>query len=224
MFCECYRQPLTDAASRGDVLPKELTAHLDACHLCASAFAAERALFAAIDRSLLAVANSEVPASLLASVRTRRSEVVPRKIELKSWIFAATAAAAILLLTAITVVHRQVSTSGHDVPGISGANNAETRPAVEMKSNPVLPQQMPRKRVRPERGTSTGASLLAKDVLVPSDERLALVRLAAQLRAQPGLAKAYAGAASAIQKEDIQIPPIEIDELNLKPIAEGEHE
>ena len=79
MFCESYRQPLSDAICGGEALPRELAAHLGACNDCAAAFASERALFAAIDRSLHAAANSEAPPSLVPRVRAQL-ESTPTRI------------------------------------------------------------------------------------------------------------------------------------------------
>lgn len=221
MFCESYRQPLNNAACSGEALAPELAAHLGACGECASAFASEQALFAAIERSLGVVANAEAPPSLLPGVRVRLSEVTPGGFFTSSWIYAYAVVAAILILTATALVHRTVWPPAHEVSRSAGATNTELKPVFETKSNPELAPRMTLRRVLSRKDPGPGNMLLAREVLVPGDERSGLARLAAQLRARPELAIAYANLAPTNREDELQIPPIEIDELKVEPIAEG---
>jgi hypothetical protein len=103
MFCESYRQSLTDAAASGEALPLELAAHLAICKACAFAFAVEQATFTSIDHSLHVAANADVPASLVPRVRGKISEgpVAPEHF---SWRAIFVPATAVLLLFAAVLV------------------------------------------------------------------------------------------------------------------------
>lgn len=100
MFCEAYNQPLKNTAANGEVPSPLLQQHLASCESCRDAFAEEQHLFAAIDSSLRAESNSEVPATLVPRVRVAlNNEPVSdfRRLRMPVWGFAgATVAAAVI--------------------------------------------------------------------------------------------------------------------------------
>ena len=78
MFCEAYERELKDKAAGGEPLDGGLRRHLVVCANCAAEWKLEQSLFAAMDLELHQAVNSEVPASLIASVRQRASVNEPQ--------------------------------------------------------------------------------------------------------------------------------------------------
>src|SRR5690349_9741660 len=105
MPCEKYREPLSEAAARGErELPRDVRAHLDSCRECSAGFEEEQQLFAAIDLGVQRIANAEVPISLFPRVRASLDrEVSPRGSFLAYFVFAG---AAICALVVVVGMHR----------------------------------------------------------------------------------------------------------------------
>lgn len=103
MFCESYRQSLTDAAASRKALPREAEEHLAACREYASALAVEQETLRSIDRSLRVAVNADVPASLVPRVREEILEgaAAPGRF---SWRAIFVPATAVLLLSAALLV------------------------------------------------------------------------------------------------------------------------
>jgi len=216
MFCESYRQPLSDAACAGEALPRELAAHLDACNSCASAFASERALFASIDRSLHAAANIEVSPSLVPRVRAQidaRSAKAFWHPPVMAW---ATAGLGLLIFAYLSVrrpaVHDSASKAIVASTTVQTAVTNEPTPLLPRVSAPVRSQRMWRNQV-----LMPGANLRrVAEVLVSADERAEFERYAAIWHARQ-TRKSVAAAASADLGDGIK--PLEIAELQLGQLA-----
>jgi hypothetical protein len=217
MFCESYRQPLTEAACSGDGLPRELAAHLDDCNACASSFATEQELFASIDRSLRAAANAEVPPSLVPRVRAQLASIPLRTFWRLPAIACATGGLALIV---IGFVYSSVR-SAVDSPRSKALVVASTMPfdvAHEPpESSPHVSPPDVRRLERNERASVRAATVGSDpEVLISSEERAEFERYVALLQARP-LEKSVSAAAKA--DLGVEIKPLEIAELELRQLA-----
>ena len=227
MPCQPYKDALIDAAASGAEPQGELRAHLADCTDCRTALEQEQSLFASIDACLQVAANSEVPTSLLPRVRARIDEKsAPRRIWLTNWLVLASAAAIIVAFFAARSVWR---TNVVQEPVKTAANTSESTretllqnrdhvvvpPAV--KDSPSQPQLTIAKN-RQARET-LGSRKAMPEVLVPRDQEVLLAEYAEQWSVHKHpllLAKEF----DATILSPLQVAPIQIDELGVKPLAE----
>jgi hypothetical protein len=218
MLCESYRQPLSDAACSGEALPRELVEHLDDCNDCAFAFACERALFASIDRSLHAAANSEAPPSLVPRVRAQIDATPVRtfwRSPARAW---AAGGLALLVIGFAYLAVRSPAVRHSDsraivvTPTLQTAVTNEPTPLLPRVSAPARSQQMKRNQVLvPE--TNRRRVL---EVLVSADEKAEFERYAAIWQVRH-TRKSVPAAVSADLGDGIK--PLEIAELQLGLLA-----
>ncbi len=223
MPCQHHKDALIEAAAKNVQPQGELRAHVDACAACRAAFEQEKSLFASIDASLHVTANAEVPASLLPRVRTRLDEESAlRHIWGRNWFVLASAAVMVVAFFAAralwrtSITEKPVETAGkangkplqNQGPGVVPAvesNSASRRQPVIAKP-PSDPERMIRARTMPE-------------VLVPRDQEVLLAEYATQWRLHkraPLLAQDFDAAVLA----PLQVAQIQIDELDVKPLAD----
>lgn len=217
MFCEPYRQPLTEAACSGEVLPRELAAHLDGCNACATAYAREQVLFAAIDHALHVAVNSDVPPSLVPGVRAQIQTTTRNSFWRLPSIAIATGGLALLIFGFGYAWVR------HSVGDSSKAIAIVVSPTNQFHVT-NQPEGLPARTSRPE-GTTTqrGQTALrrvnlrsAPEVLVSAAEQVEFEKYVALAQARP-LRRPF----SASVKEDLgpEIKPMEIAELELGKLA-----
>ena len=228
MLCEHYKEALIEAASSGVAPPGDLRAHLDGCAACCAAFEQEQALFASIDGGLRVTANADVPASLLPRVRARlHAEAAPTRTWLTNWLVLASAAAVIAAFFVARVVWRP------DAP-----QNPQTNSTQEDPSGPVIPPaqepaQGPGQSAKdsllpfphfsmstnsPQHGVQSAHNAFP-EVLVPRDQEVLLTEYAEQWRAHKRpllLAQEF----DATTLTPLQVAPIQIEELDVKLLAE----
>src|SRR5215472_4755438 len=133
MPCEHYKDALVEVAASGAAPQGELRAHLDECASCRAGFGGEQTLFAAIDSGIHAVANTEVPLSLLPRIRARVAGAAPLG---SSWfangpLWACAAVAVVALFAARGVVHK----SAENQPP---ASKASSPPSVQAAQLPLV--------------------------------------------------------------------------------------
>jgi hypothetical protein len=228
MLCEHYKEALTEAAASSAALQDDVRVHLDGCAACRAAFEQEQSLFASIDEGLRITSTAEVPASLLPRVRARvDAEAAPNRSLVIKWLALASAAVLVVSFFAARAVWRPVA-----------RQNPQTNYA--RKNSPaavVLPLQEHKQ--TPER-SAKGDSLLFPhgfnsknsgqhgvqsarnafpEVLVPGDQEVLLAEYAGQWRAHKHrlvLAQEF----DATILAPLQVAPIQIDELDVKLLAE----
>jgi hypothetical protein len=228
MLCEHYKEALIEAASSDVPPPGDLRAHLDGCAACRAAFEQEQALFASIDGGLRVTANADVPASLLPRVRARLdAEAAPTRNWLTNWLVLAGAAAVIAAFFVARVVWRT------NVP-----QNPQTTATQKSPSGPVIPPaqelaQAPEPSAKNSSLPFPHSSTLKDsqrhgvqpahnafpDVLVPRDQEVLLTEYAEQWRAHKHpllLAQEF----DATTLTPLQVAPIQIEELDVKLLAE----
>jgi len=218
MFCESYRQPLSDAICGGEALPRELAAHLGACNDCAAAFASERALFAAIDRSLHAAANAEVPPLLVPRVRAQIDAMSVRtfwRLPAMAW---ATGSLALLVIgfaylsVRRPAIHDSASKAIVASPTLQTAVTSEPTRLLPRDAAPVRSQRVSRNQALvPEANHRR-----VPEVLVSADERAEFQRYAVIWRARQSR-NSVPTAVSADLGDGIK--PLEIAELQLGQLA-----
>lgn len=227
MPCEHYKDALIEAAASGAVPSGELRAHLSECASCCADFAEEQSLFAAIDSGLHSAANAEVPPSLIPHVRARLDEsAIARPRWSSSWFALAGAAAVAFVLLLTTIVHH------NNLDGLS-ARSAANRPAAPE----TVPTQTPSLPSPREAGKSRSLSPLASgakstrplrelashgpspEILVPRDQEALLASYAQQWSSR---ARAPLVASDVVDAklELLKVQPIQITNLNVKPLAE----
>jgi hypothetical protein len=228
MPCQHYKDTLIEAAASGTEPLGDLRAHFDACADCRGAFEREQSLFASIDAGLHVTANAEVPAALLPRVRARLDEEsTPRRIWATNWLVLASAAVIVFALFAAravwrtNVVQKPVEIAGNtSVPPQVTPSPKNQSPVVvaPVEKNSSSQRQFAIAKTPPAQETLVSGKTMP-EVLVPRDQEVLLAEYAEQwrLHAHPLL---LAQEFDATVLSPLQVAPIEIDELDVKPLAE----
>ena len=227
MFCEAYNQSLTDAAARGEALSPALQQHLASCESCRAAFAEEQSVFAAIDSGLRAAANPEVPSTLIPRIRVainNEPTLQARRFLLPVWGFAGVLVAAASVLALLYVPSRRppipVEPSRTSPPPIvAPANSLDLSVLNSSGPGGVSPLQHKKPVVLVTSHTSKPEF---PEVLVPDEERAAFARYMAQISSSPVNISAEVMLAPKAPQESVQISPVEIASLKVKPLDEKE--
>ena len=226
MLCEYYKDALIDAAASGVAPCEELRAHLAECLPCREALIHEQSLFAAIDAGLHTAANSEVPPSLFFRFRIALEQETPRK---SGWfsdaLVLATAAGMVLAVFATHTIRR--TRDGRERANIAvkaivrppkPAPSQETmeRPDRLARPSPSTRSLIARTLAAPRRGDTVGT---LPQVLVPREPGALLASYAKQWYGQKH-APLLAGEEASAPLEPLEVSPIQIPQLDVKPLAE----
>ena len=229
MPCEHYKDALIDAAARDAAPSGELRAHLSECVSCRAAFDEEQSLFAAIDSGLHGTANAEVPPSLLPRVRAGLGEVIIAPPRWSSNWFALAGAA--LAAVAIFLVASTHQNNPRPTPANLVANRTpapQILPSSQGASSPALSKErnsVPRTPVATAGNSGQPANLASHkptpEILVPRDQELLLVSYAQEWSSRK---RAPVAAGDVVQTAmvPLELVPIQITELDVKPLAEGD--
>ncbi len=225
MLCEHYKEALMEAASSDVPPPGDLRAHLDGCGACRAAFEQEQVLFASIDAGLRVTSNADVPASLLPRVRVRLdAEAAPTRSWLTNWLVLASAAAVIAAFFVARVVWRPDAPQN---PQNNSAQKSPPAPAIPLaRAAAQGPERSARNRSLPspmstssrQRGVQAAHNAFP-EVLVPRGQEVLLTEYAEQWRAHKHpllLAQGF----DATTLTPLQVAPIQIEELDVKLLAE----
>jgi hypothetical protein len=230
MFCNSYNKSLTDACASGEQLSFALTEHLAACESCRSAFVEQQSLFAAINSGLRAVANSEVPATLVPRVRVGIVDAPqPRRF---SFSFLAsvggTAAAAAIVASFYLQSH---------VPSTRVATNSAAASSPAAQANPSSPSSvnpLDSGGVFPLRHDTTVALVVSRgprpespEVIVAPEEGAALLRYEMLLRRTraTGLQALSSNRLDLQMRiEPLEIAEIDLGELKIQPLTKSDSE
>jgi len=229
MLCEHYKEALIEAAASDVPAPGDLRAHLAGCDNCRTEFEQEKAFFASIDAGLRVTANAEVPVSLLPRVRARldEAETVPNRSWITNWLVLASAAAVIAAFFVARTVWRSVvprnsqtnyARKSPSAPVVRPAHEAMQAPERSGKSD-LLPSPRGFDSKNPQQHGAQSARDAFPEVLVPRDQEVLLAGYAEQWRAHKRpllLAQEF----DATILAPLQVAPIQIDELDVKLLAE----
>jgi anti-sigma factor RsiW len=228
MACEHYQNALIERAASGAEPQGELRAHLANCAACRTAFFREQSLFSSMDEGLHAVANPEVPASLLPRVRAR---VADEPAPLLSWRFPSfVLAGAVAIVVAFLVVRTAWYTNVEQPPSNIASDSTrsstakEVRQAQNSNAGPPLtgksaahPQDAATR--TPARPTSPATRDSIPQVLVPPDQEVLLVSYAEEWNRRKRL-PLVAENFNATNLSPLQIAPIRISQLDVKLMEE----
>ena len=224
MPCQHYKNALIEAAASDSHPQGELRAHLDVCLDCRAAFEREQSLFASINTGLHVTANAEVPASLLPRVRARLDEEIAPQ---RRWIQPMTFAAASVALAFVIFLFAWP----HDA---SPDRQAKQTPQLPVSETPVTDDRHPNSgsgsQIVSFNRTRVHSTLLRPvassqpEVLVPPDEREAFSRFVAVLDERREVALDLVTPAPLTKDESPSLEPLQINGLEIKPLAGTESE
>jgi anti-sigma factor RsiW len=228
MPCQHYKDALIEAAATGAGPQGDLRAHLASCASCRDALAQEQSLFGAIDSGLHATANTEVPPSLLPRVRVSLDEApAPQRRWARSLVFAS---ASVALAFLIFLVARPRHASPEDIARLSPITVLfPTAPATAANSEKTSRERAQVTDVRVSHShaarNSTNLHSVASsnpEVLVPSDEREAFARFLSRDRPLAERDLIRTARAPEPPQESVEILPVEIASLTVKPLNKDE--
>jgi hypothetical protein len=221
MNCQQSQKGILDALAAGEAkLPGAVAAHQQDCAACQAYHESQVRLFRQLEDGLTAIANEEVPASLLPRVRARLDEEPPQRYAwMPGWGMAAIAA--VILGVSLGFVLHQPKHHAVLPENVSMA----TRGA----ENPVPGVQSPRKVVTPSlnQGHEHGRPFAAvakssePEVIVLPEEQAAFAKFVRQLPEQQEVILAVPHAAPANDDLPAEIASLEIEGLEVKPLDPG---
>lgn len=224
MPCEPYKEALSEAAA-GAPASSALRSHLIVCADCRAALAEEQALYASIDAGLRTVANAEVPASLIPSVRARLDERAPRQRWLVP-LLAPIAAALVLGVFILRSMQRPTvkpatpaMTAAVAEPGAQGAPTSAKVPTIA-SSGSLGNVTTARVASRPL-ATQTQSRPEAPQVLVAHDQEVLLAGYAEQLQGHR-FVRLTAELIPPPSLEPREVAPIQIAPLDVKPLEDAD--
>jgi hypothetical protein len=226
MPCENYREAMIEAAVCAATPSRELRSHLDACSTCRVAFTEEMQLFAAIDAGVSVTANSEVPTSLLPRVRAELNE---RPLPQRSWIpvVAVLGAAAALVLAFVFVRDFGRGAAGTNLQMIASTHNespAVIQPSAQATA-PIETMSQPAKirSARPFKPASV-AKIDEIKVLIPAGQKQAIDALLVSVQQGKVEADVLLAEKPTGTLEELQILPLVISPIEVKPLADANTE
>jgi hypothetical protein len=242
MTCHYYKQALLELAAAGpETKPgPKLQAHLQTCSSCRSAFENERSLFASIDSCLRSSGNAEIPSSFIPTLRARFQQGVQQEVQQESsatrgsgsvtdrlvWLPAIAAAAIILFIFASQ--YRRVKsqpTAEHFATERTESPVATTTTAASPSQANTAPitaavgKRFATKAIIMPDKNPVRASSGDPEILVPPDQEILLARYADQFRRHHQSSATLLTEVTPDQTDQLQVPLIQIAELNVKPLA-----
>jgi hypothetical protein len=227
MNCNRYGDTLIEVAATGAEPRADLRAHLQTCPSCWKAFEKERILFASIDAGLRSTANAEILLSFLPNVRTladappalpRMSEFVPRMI------FAIAATAIVVIFVGQIGRLRKTEQGGKAHVNLQAKSDVVRTPSLGYTLSPTITPLAGEKR----RGSTKEVyrrklQLKHRDseAVRPPDQETLLRRYADQLPRR-NLVPFSTNGADQAQAEPLRVELIQIAQLDVKPLAEGQ--
>ena len=232
MTCHHYKQALLELAAAGVEPSPELSAHLQACSSCHSTFENERSLLASIDSCLSSSANSEIPSSFIPTLRARLQRESPaaqaaRITNPLFWLPAIAAAAIILFIFASR--GRQVKaqpTAEHFATERPESPVASASPS-QSSTAPItaaVGKRFATKAINTLDKNPVRASSSASEILVPPDQEILLARYADQFRRHNQSSATLLPEVTPDQTDQLQVPLIQIAELEVKPLADTQRD
>jgi hypothetical protein len=221
MSCETFKETLIEVAFNGTEPNANTRAHLDACSSCRSFLEREQLLLALIDAGLRQTANTAVPATFLRNLGARLAqETPPNHIARLRWAqLAAVAAVLVVLLLPVLrprTIAQRIASDGIRQPSpqpYAAQKLASAQPA--MKSS-GLSRIAPHVRKQSTPSVTKGSP----EVLIPPEEREAFARFASNVVERRELAAALLTPAPEKKAEPLDVAPLQIARLEIKPLEE----
>jgi hypothetical protein len=230
MSCKRYGDTLIEVAATGAEPRADLRAHLQACPSCRKAFEQERILFASIDAGLRSSANAEILLSFPPNVRTlidapsalpRMSQFVPRMI------FAIAAITIAVIFVGQISRLRKTEQGGKAHVNLQAKSDVVRTPSLGYTlysfSPTITPLAGEKRRGSTKRIYRRKLQLKHRDseVILPPDQETLLRRYADQLPRR-NLVPFSTNETDQAQTEPLRVELIQIAQLDVKPLAEGQ--
>jgi hypothetical protein len=222
MPCEKYQAALIELAASGAEPDRDLRAHLDTCVSCAELVRQERLLLASIDSGLRRIANVETPATLQPRIlaglaEETRAEGARNLARIGG--FAAAAVLAVLLLAFLWPrdVKEAVTPPGtQPVP----AERKESSAPQRRQPHDIAARGVTRMSQRNAKGATVVAGKSEPEVLIPPEEREAFAHFVSSVEERKDLALALVNPAPEKKTEFLDVEPLRIARLEMKPLEE----
>jgi hypothetical protein len=217
MNCKQCQEQIRKTLAAGSELPTaEVFAHQSSCPLCSEFYDAQLNLFQAVDAGLRSLVNHPVPPSLLPGVCARMDEKnLPQRDWIPGWGYAAVAAAAILAVSVVFALRRQVSP-----PSLQGNTTVASRSVANRHPATQPPRKpggvAPTTRVKPV--VAAVSSAAAPEVIVLAEERQAFAEFVAEVPERREVALALTQPAQAATDAPVEIAFLQIKEVEVKPL------
>jgi hypothetical protein len=222
MFCESYRETLSEAAMRDERLPAEVQGHLAACASCRDSFSDEKALFDRIGAEVRSSVNAEMPASLLPRVRQRIAAAPAAEIWRVPGLAYVASGLAIGAMALSFAVRTKVRSAKPEPSASSVSSPRPNEPGASEKesgSGPMLTAIYKRERRAPQ-----VISKAAPEVLVSGEEQLGLRRYAASLRNTATDRTASVKSDAVLEIEPLEIAGMDLKGLSIDPLQSGDRD
>jgi hypothetical protein len=233
MICDHSKHALLELAAAGVEPDPQLLAHLQACSSCRSAFENERSLFTSIDSCLRSSVNAEVPSSFIPTIRAqlqRESLPAQRSSTLTDrllWVSAL--ATAVIILVIFAHPDRRTTPKPKDDQFVTQRVQSPLarQSTAPNPSQPAVPQISPAIANSPARKApispdkkSLPTERLNSEVIVPPDDEILLARYAEQWSRHHHSSSTLLAEINPHQLDPLQVPLIQIAELDVKPLAD----
>jgi len=236
MICNHYKQASLEVAARGAEPDPQLLAHLQACSSCRSAFESERSLLGSIDACLRSSANSEIPSSFIPTVRAQLQQESPaaqgeRITNPLLWLPAIAATAIILFIFASQdrrvksqPTDEQFATKRIESPVATATTAASPSQVTTAPISAVVGKRFASKAtIKPDK-KPVRVSGSDPEILVPPDQEILLARYADQFRQHHQSSATLLTEVAPDQTAQLQVPLIQIAELEVKPLADTQRD
>ena len=219
MFCESYRETLSEAAVSDERLPAEVQAHLESCASCRATFSVEQALFTLIDAELRAHVNAEAPASLLPRVRQEVASPAARtwRVPILACVASGLAVATIALSFAVRTKDLSVK---REFPARSISSPASNEPSLSQKGGESA--AIPVATIKGRHQQPQAALRAELEVLVSAEEQLGLQRYTASLKNKKAGARVAIKDNAVAEIEPLEIAKVEVKQLSIQPLESGD--
>ena len=221
MPCERYQAALSELVARDAEPGGDLRAHLDICVSCRAVVRQERLLLASMETGLHRIANAEVPESLLPRVHARLADD-SRAVGAwdMTWIggLAATAVLVVILLAFFwprDVKEAVTSTDTKPLPAERKEGSAQ-----QQQSPDIAPRAVTRISQHNAKGAALVAGKSEPEVLIPPEEREAFAHFVSSVQERKDLALALVNPAPEKKTEPLDVEPLQIARLEIKPLEE----
>lgn len=225
MLCDKYKEALIEAAANAAALPDSVREHVDACARCTETLAAEQKLFAMMEETLRSRANLPVPANF--DHRVRAALPVHVSLQRRSYLpLLALGSVVAALMMAITLM--QSVKPGNKEPQTSAVQSGPSVPEHStMATSAASRSNFPAKRF-PHTGTfaisqyrkNPAAGNEQLEVLVPGGQQDLLVKYMEGVSARRTRAMLTASSTREPEVKPLEVPPVEISQLVVKPLPD----
>jgi hypothetical protein len=222
MFCESYRETLSESAMRDERLPAEAQAHLAACASCRDWFSDEKALFDRIAAEVRSRVNAEMPASLLPSVRQRIAAAPAGEIWRGPVLAYVACGLAIGAIAVSFAVRTKVESAKPEPSAGSVSSPAPNEPSASQKEGSS--GQKFRAIHKRERLAPQVIAKAAPEVLVSGEEQLGLQRYAASLRNSTTGRTASVNSDAVAEIKPLEIAGMDLKGLSIDPLQSGDRD